>query len=81
LLGCKHCALQEFLGFCVIKDELENIKSRAAESQRHLKDTDGGYEGISRSRIGQAIVRNDYEGSLGGGTPRKALKVPGIVHQ
>jgi hypothetical protein len=80
LLECKHCALQKYLGFCVIKDELEEIKSRAIESQKSLKSVSGWHEHPSYSRIGQAIVKRDYEGRLGGGTPKNALKVPGIVH-
>lgn len=78
---CKRCELRKFLGFCVIKDELEEIQTKAVESQKYLEKRGPGYGHPSYSRAGQAIVKKDYEGDLGGGTPKNALEVPGIVHQ
>ena len=35
----------------------------------------------TRTHNGQAIVRNDYNGTLGGGTPQNSFRIPGLIHQ
>lgn len=34
---CRGCKLRKVLGFCIVKDELEEIRSKAAEVQKHTK--------------------------------------------
>jgi hypothetical protein len=52
----------------------------ARQAVNAVRSSEGGSAGSGGYRSFLSVWR-DYDGALGGGTPRKPLKVPGIVHQ